>query len=86
MTELLKQPQYCPMDAADQVISIFAANNGFADDVELKDIARFEAALIPYVNEIDPALHNEILSGAKLSRERLDSLRALIGAFKENFE
>ena len=86
MTELLKQPQYCPMDAADQVISIFAANNGFADDVELKDIARFEAALIPYVNEIDPALHNEILSGAKLSRERLDSLRALIGAFKESFE
>ena len=86
MTELLKQPQYCPMDAADQVISIFAANNGFADDVELKDIARFEAALIPYVNEHDPALHNEILSGAKLSRERLDSLRALIGAFKESFE
>ena len=86
MTELLKQPQYCPMDAADQVISIFAANNGFADDVELKDIARFEAALIPYVNEHDPALHDEILSGAKLSRERLDSLRALIGAFKESFE
>ena len=86
MTELLKQPQYCPMDAADQVISIFAANNGFADDVELKDIARFEAALVPYVNEHDPALHNEILSGAKLSRERLDSLRALIGAFKESFE
>jgi threonine aldolase len=39
MTELLKQGQYAPMDAVDQVIVLFAANEGYADDVELEDIA-----------------------------------------------
>ena len=86
MTELLKQGQYKPMEAADQVISIFAANSGYADDVELKDIARFEAGLIPFVNERYPSLRGEILSGKKLSDAQLKRLRSVIEEFKENFE
>ncbi len=86
MTELLKQGQYKPMAASDQVIAIFAANSGYADDVELKDIARFEAGLIPYVNEHYPALRGEILSGKKLSEQQLKKLRRVIEEFKENFQ
>ena len=86
MTELLKQGQYKPMAAPDQVIAIFAANSGYADDVELKDIARFEAALIPYVNEHYPTLDDEILSGKKLSEQQLKKLRRVIEEFKESFE
>ena len=85
MTELLKQGQYAPMEAADQVISIFAANEGYADDVELKDIARFEAGLVPYVNRVYPELHSEIMSGKKLSKEQLDKLRAAVESFKKTF-
>ena len=83
MTELLKQPCYSPMDAADQVISIFAASEGYADDVEVKDIAEFERELIPYVNKHYPELHDEILSGKKLSKESQDKLRAVIEEFKK---
>ena len=86
MTELLKQGQYVPMTAADQVIAIFAVNEGFADSVALKDIGRFEEELLPYVNERYPQLRKAILSGAKLSGEQLDRLRGLIGDFKESFE
>ena len=86
MTELLKQPQYKPMSAPDQVISIFAANNGYADDVELKDIARFEQELIAYVNEHYPELDNQILTGKKLGDSQLARLRRVIGEFKESFE
>ena len=86
MTELLKQGQYAPMTAADQVIAIFAVNEGFADSVELKDIGRFEEELLPYVNERYPQLRKAILSGAKLNAEQLDRLRGLIGDFKESFE
>ena len=40
MTEVLKQGQYVPMSAADQVIAIFAVSEGYADDLELSDVAR----------------------------------------------
>ncbi len=84
MTELLKQPCYSPMEASDQVISIFAASEGYADDVEVKDIAAFEKALIPYVNKHYPELRGEILSGKKLSKDSLEKLRTVIEDFKKS--
>ena len=86
MTELLKQPQYQPMEASDQVLSIFAANSGYADDVEVKDISRFEEGLIAYVRERYPEFRDEVLSGRKLSEEQTKRLRSLIAEFKQNFE
>ncbi len=85
MTELLKQGQYAPMDAADQVIAIFAAGEGYADDVELQDMARFEAELLASVNRTLPALHDAILTGKKLSAEQLSELRGAIEDFKKTF-
>ena len=86
MTELLKQPQYKPMEASDQVVSIFAANNGYADDVEVRDISRFEEGLIAYVKERYPAFRDEVLSGKKLSEAQMKRLRTLITDFKASFE
>ena len=83
MTELLKQGQYAPMDAADQVIVLFAANEGYADDVELKDIAAFERDLIRYVRQHLPDLEKEIVSGKKLSEDSLRRLRECVEEFKE---
>ena len=86
MTELLKQPQYAPMEASDQVISIFAVSEGFADSLELKDVARFEAELLPFVRRKWPQLQGEILSGRKLTKEELQRLREIIAEFKESFK
>ena len=86
MTELLKQPQYAPMEASDQVISIFAVSEGFADSLELRDVARFEAELLPFVRQKWPQLQGEILSGRKLSKEELQRLREIIAEFKESFQ
>lgn len=79
MTELLKQGQYTPMAAADQVISVFAVSEGYADDVDVRDISDFEAALLSYVNSRWPELKGIIESGAKLSAEQLERLRTLSG-------
>ena len=86
MTELLKQPQYAPMDAADQVISIFAVSEGFADALELKDIARFEKELLPFVHQSWPELREIILSGRKLTKEELQRLRETVREFTESFQ
>ena len=85
MTELLKQGQFAPMEAADQVVSIFAASEGYADDVELADIARFERELLDYVHSSYPEIKDQIMTGKKLSAERLEKLRSVITEFKKDF-
>ena len=85
MTELLKQGQFAPMEAADQVVSIFAANEGYADDVELADIARFEKELLDHVHSSYPEIKDQIMTGKKLSPEQLDKLRSVIAEFKKDF-
>lgn len=82
MTELLKQPCYAPMSAVDQVISIFAASEGYADDVDIADIAQFERELVAFVNAHYPAINGEIMSGKKLSADTVAKLRAVIEEFK----
>ena len=86
MTEILKQGRYSPMDAPDQVVSIFSINEGYADDIALSDVSRFEAELLPYVRTHYPELHDEILSGSKLSPAQLDHLRSVISDFKSMFK
>ena len=86
MTELLKQGQYAPMSAADQIISIYSAAEGFCDGVELRDIARYEAGLIPYVHTQFPEFEELVLSGKKLDRDQLARLREVIGAYTADFQ
>ena len=85
MTELLKQPQYAPMDACDQVVSIFAVSEGFADALELKDIARYERELLPAVKQKWPELEEIVLTGRKLTKDELQRLRETVRAFTESF-
>ena len=85
MTELLKQGQFAPMEAADQVVSIFAASEGYADDVELADTARFERELLDYVHSSYPEIKDQIMTGKKLSAEQLEKLRSVIAEFKKDF-
>ena len=85
VTELLKQKQYSPMDAADQVIVIFAANEGFIDNIDLKSVSRYERELIPFIHSRWPELAAIIDSGKKLSDEQRSKLRELISEFGRNF-
>ena len=85
MTEVLKQGQYVPMSAANQVIAIFAVSEGYADDLELSDIARFESELIDYVNRSYPEFQGEVLSGKKLSADQQAKLKECIVNFKKTF-
>ena len=85
MTEVLKQGQYVPMSAADQVIAIFAVSEGYADDLELSDVARFESELIDYVNRSYPEFQGEVLSGKKLSADQQAKLKECIVNFKKTF-
>lgn len=50
ITELMKQHQYAPMSVAEMGVSLFAANEGYLEDVEVEKVQAFEQALLAYMN------------------------------------
>ena len=46
LTEILKQGQYSPLSVAEQVMSIYAGVNGHLDTIPVRDIVRFEEAML----------------------------------------
>ena len=60
ITELIKQKQYSPMSVAQQSLSIFAADKGYMDDVEVEKIGSFEQALHGYFSSEKAELEKSI--------------------------
>jgi F-type H+-transporting ATPase subunit alpha len=49
LTEILKQPQYRPMDVEKQVAVIWAASNGYVDDIPVEGVRHFEEELLKFL-------------------------------------
>src|SRR6059036_1379750 len=49
LTEILKQPQYQPLEVEKQVLIIWTATNGYTDDVAIEDIRKFETELLSFI-------------------------------------
>ncbi|MBF0564288.1 MAG: F0F1 ATP synthase subunit alpha [Nitrospirae bacterium] len=80
MVELLKQSQYSPMSMEEQVISLFAAAQGFIDDLPVEKVRDFETTLLTYMRNNKPDLVKEVLEKKAID----DSLKTkLIDAIKE---
>lgn len=85
MTELLKQNQFAALSVEDQVIAIFAANEGYADDVALSEMPRFEREAVEFVKQAMPELVDIICEGKKIPADMLENLRGTLKRFKESF-
>jgi F-type H+-transporting ATPase subunit alpha len=60
LTELLKQPQYKPYPMEEEVVSIFAVNNGYFDAVEVKNIREIEEKFLTFMNNSKKSLLEKI--------------------------
>ena len=56
LTEILKQPQYQPIDVEKQLLIIWAANNGYTDDVPVAEVRKFEAELLRFIENSQPGV------------------------------
>jgi F-type H+/Na+-transporting ATPase subunit alpha len=83
ITELLKQPQYSPVIFTHEVMILFAAVNGFLDDVEVEKIRAFELGLYEFMDSNHPEIGAEILDKMILSGELEEKMRAAITEFKQ---
>jgi F-type H+-transporting ATPase subunit alpha len=85
MVELLKQPQFRPMEVIDQVISIFAASKGLMDDLPVTSVAQFEKGLLEYMRGLGKSVRDELSS--KRDIKAVDKpLTDAITAFKSTFK
>jgi F-type H+-transporting ATPase subunit alpha len=86
LTEILKQPQYQPMDVEKQVLVIWAATNGYTDDIAVEDVRRFESSLLKFVESSNPGLLAAIADQKTLTDEIKANLKQVLEDFKDEWK
>ena len=84
VTELLKQPQYQPLQVWELSVALFAANNGYIDDIEVKDVLPFEKGLREYLKASHADLINRIEDQKDLSKDDEAALHTALKDFKKS--
>ena len=84
LTEVLKQPQYKPLSVAQQVTILFAANEGFLDDIDNKNINDYKNGWFEYFEANMPELSKRLNEGAKLSDEDIEALKVQLETYGKN--
>jgi F-type H+/Na+-transporting ATPase subunit alpha len=83
VTELMKQPQYQPMQVWEMGLTLFAVNNSYFDDVETSKALACEKAMRDFVKTKHTALADRIEANKALSKEDEAELHEAIKAFKK---
>jgi F-type H+-transporting ATPase subunit alpha len=86
MVELLKQPQYQPMDVFDQVISIFSGTTGLLDNVKINQVAEFEKQMHEYLKTNQADLIGELRNKGEMNDDFKNRLTKAIKEFKTAFK
>ena len=85
ITEILKQPQFTPMPLEKQVMILYAAINGYLDDVSVDKVAAFESAFHMFVESNHPELGKAIVKKGEIDEEIEESLKKAVQEFKKGF-
>ena len=85
LTEVLKQGQFAPYAMEEQVVSLFSGVQGFLDTIEIKDVVRFEQALLTSVREKGADILATIREEEAISDETDGKLKIFIGDFVKSF-
>jgi F-type H+-transporting ATPase subunit alpha len=81
LVEILKQGQYEPLPVERQVLILYAATNGFVDQIEVANLKRYEQELFRFVETRHPEVFKSILEKKQLD----DELKALLNKTLEEF-
>ncbi len=85
LVEILKQDQYVPQSVAEQIVVIYAATNGYLDDVAVDKLGRYEQELRSYVNNSHKDLLDMIAKEKALTEAVSEKLASVLEQFKGVF-
>ncbi len=83
---LLKQSQYRPYPVLNQVISLYAGTHGYLDEIEVRDVLRYEEEMLFYMNSSKKAFIDKLNSKKALNDEIKNELNAILDEFKRQFK
>jgi F-type H+/Na+-transporting ATPase subunit alpha len=82
MVELLKQPQYRPYPVSEQIISMFAATQGFLDDLPVPQVRPFEESMLKHFRDEYPEVLEELNRTGEMPNDLADRIKQVIRDFK----
>ncbi|MFP4160849.1 MAG: F0F1 ATP synthase subunit alpha, partial [Ectothiorhodospira sp.] len=82
--ELMKQKQYAPLSIGEMAFSLYAAEEGYLDDVEVKKVEDFEAALHDYLRSSQRELLDKINETGDFGDDIKSGMKAALDDFKAN--
>jgi F-type H+-transporting ATPase subunit alpha len=85
LTEILKQGQYSPLSVAEQVMSIYAGVNGHLDTIPVRDIVRFEEAMLSAARDRVADAMADINKTGNLSESSEEAIKSFLVDFAKNF-
>src|SRR6187401_665604 len=85
LTEILKQPQYQPMDVVEQVLIIWAVTNGLADPMDVGRVRPFESGLLTLLRTKHADLLDSIRKSGDLSDADAAKLKGLVDSYARTF-
>ncbi len=85
LTEMLKQGQFAPCPVEEQVVSIFAGVRGYLDKIEVKDVTRFDAAMLDELRANGQDILHSIRDEKELSEETEGKLKSFLDGFAKTF-
>ena len=85
LTELLKQPQFSPLQMEEQVVVIYAGTRGYLDDVELSAVTRYERELLTRLRGSESALLTKIRDEKALTGDIEEGIKAVLDDFTGKF-
>ena len=85
LTELLKQPQFSPLQMEEQVAVIYAGVNGYLDALPVNRVRAFQDGLLSTLHANHKALLETIRSSKDLSDDSGKALKGVVDAFAKSF-
>ncbi len=82
LTEVLKQGQYQPMEVEKQVFIIWTVSNGFAGDIAVEDLKRFETELFDFIDNSNPAILETLRTKKSIDDDLKASMKEAVEDFK----
>ena len=83
VTELMKQRQFAPMSVAEMAVSLFAAENGYLDEIPVEKIQAYEQALLQYMHSDHQELLDKVNERGVYDDEVQQGFTAALTAFKD---
>ena len=85
LTQLLKQNQYSPLSAEEQVPLIYAGVNGHLDNIELSRIGEFESSFLAFLKSNHESILKDIREKGELTKDLMASLKSATESFVATF-